>query len=129
VGLQRPSNGRPDRRETPHSSRETAVQCDPADAWTWADAVRDKDIDAAWHFIDIPRGAEGDDLTTVFCGAKSCINAALEAQTKCKKDTHADPKLRAAALRYIIHFVGDIHQRDYPRIFTAFGIKKSSRKA
>ena len=99
--------GRPN--TTAHPCGTTGL--DPlASASTWADAVRDKDIDAAWHFIDIPRGAEGDDLTTAFCGAKSCITAAIEAQIKCLKDTHADPKLRAAALRYIIHFVGDIHQ-------------------
>jgi len=98
--------GRP--KTTPFPCGTTGL--DPfAAASTWADAVRDKDIDAAWHFIDIPRGADGD-VITAFCGAKSCITAALEAQIKCLKDTHADPKLRAAALRYIIHFVGDIHQ-------------------
>lgn len=80
-----------------------------AAAATWADAVRDKDIDAAWHFIDIPRGAEGD-VVHDFCGPKSCITAALDDQIKVLKDTHADPKLRSAALRYIIHLVGDLHQ-------------------
>jgi S1/P1 nuclease len=50
--------GRPN--STPFPCGTTGL--DPfAAASTWADAVRDKDIDAAWHFIDIPRGAEGDD--------------------------------------------------------------------
>ena len=80
-----------------------------AAASTWADAVRDKDIDAAWHFIDIPRGGQGD-LVHDFCGSKSCITVALDKQMDVLKDTHADPKLRSAALRYIIHLVGDLHQ-------------------
>src|SRR5262249_60942898 len=80
-----------------------------AAASTWADAVRNRDLDAAWHFIDIPRGADGD-LVATYCGPKSCVTAALDAQIGFLKDKNADPKVRAAALRYIIHFAGDLHQ-------------------
>src|SRR5215510_12780066 len=42
--------GRPKTTPFPCSTQ----NLDPfAAASTWADAVRDKDIDAAWHFIDI----------------------------------------------------------------------------
>jgi len=81
-----------------------------AAAATWADAVRVKGKDDGWHFIDIPRGADSTVIAALCAQLRSCITAALDAQIKILKDTHADAKDRAAAVRYIIHFAGDIHQ-------------------
>jgi len=80
------------------------------DAATWADDERTKDpATAPWHFIDIPLGvAQGS--AENFCGAGGCVTKAITEQLAILKDkTAAGPK-RAAALRFIIHFVGDLHQ-------------------
>ena len=82
-----------------------------ADASTWADDERQiKPETAPWHFIDIPRGAP-ESLLSQFCPpATGCITSALAAQIEILRDPNAPPQSRADALRYVIHFVGDIHQ-------------------
>ena len=77
---------------------------------TWADAVRQKGVDDGWHFIDIPRGGDQSLIATICAKPASCITAAIQAQMLVLEDSSADPKLRAAALRYVLHFAGDIHQ-------------------
>jgi hypothetical protein len=69
-----------------------------ADASTWADDIRQvRPKTGPWHFIDIPRGAHRGSL-------------ALESQIRVLKDPRASAKDRADALRFVIHFVGDMHQ-------------------
>ena len=86
------------------------VATDPIeDAATWADDYRKAHPETAgWHFIDIPRGsAKG----TYTCdSAQSCITLALAEQVKILGDPASDSAARANALRFIIHFAGDIHQ-------------------
>lgn len=77
---------------------------------TWADAVRQKGVDDGWHYIDIPRGGDQSLIATICAKSASCVTAAIQAQMGVLEDSSADPKLRAAALRYILHFAGDIHQ-------------------
>lgn len=77
---------------------------------TWADAVRQKGVDDGWHFIDIPRGGDQSLISSICAKPASCVTAAIQAQMLVLEDSSADPKLRAAALRYILHFAGDIHQ-------------------
>lgn len=77
---------------------------------TWADAVRQKGVDDGWHFIDIPRGGDQSLIAGICAKPASCVTAAIHAQILVLEDSTADPKLRAAALRYILHFAGDIHQ-------------------
>ena len=79
------------------------------DASTWADDYRKAHPDTAgWHFVDIPRGAAEGSFT---CDAtQSCITLALAEQVKILQDSASDPGARANALRFIIHFAGDIHQ-------------------
>ncbi len=86
------------------------VATDPIeDAATWADDYRKGHPDTAgWHFIDIPRGSKKGSFT---CDAtQSCITLALSEQVKILQDSASDPAARANALRFIIHFAGDIHQ-------------------
>jgi hypothetical protein len=45
-----------------------------------------------------------------FCGAGGCVLQAISEQLAILKDKNASGAKRAAALRYIIHFVGDLHQ-------------------
>jgi len=80
-----------------------------ADASTWADDVRGERKNGPWHYIDIPRGAERGPLEP-FCGAEGCVTKAIGEQLAILKDKNADEAKRADALRYVIHFVGDLHQ-------------------
>jgi nuclease S1 len=79
-----------------------------ADASTWPDDVRNDLKNGPWHYIDIPRGASRGPLEP-FCGSDGCITKAIADQFAILKDKSAGPHKRADALRYLIHFVGDLH--------------------
>ncbi len=82
-----------------------------AAASTWADAVRDPNIDAGFHFIDIPRDFPASSMSAVCAGSTtSCVTDAIRHQKELLEDSSTDPKVRAAAMRYLIHLVGDLHQ-------------------
>ncbi|MBV8513931.1 MAG: S1/P1 nuclease [Acidobacteria bacterium] len=81
------------------------------DASTWADDVRPERKNGPWHYIDIPRGTpRGDGNLAPYCGKDGCVTEAITAQLAILKDKSAEPAKRTEALRYIIHFVGDLHQ-------------------
>jgi hypothetical protein len=80
-----------------------------ADAATWADDVRGERKNGHWHYIDIPRGSKRGPLDE-FCGQDGCVTQALSEQLAILKYKSADAGKRADALRYVIHFVGDLHQ-------------------
>jgi len=86
-----------------------AVRDVMADAATWADDVRGERKNGPWHYIDIPRGSQRGPLEP-YCGAEGCVTRAISEQLAILKDSKADAAKRAEALRYIIHFVGDLHQ-------------------
>ncbi|MGC1483261.1 MAG: S1/P1 nuclease [Candidatus Acidiferrum sp.] len=86
-----------------------AVRDAMADAATWADDVRGERKNGPWHYIDIPRGSERGPLEP-YCGQTGCVTRALNEQLAVLKDKSADAAKRADALRYVIHFVGDLHQ-------------------
>ena len=80
------------------------------DSSTWADDERSRDpATAPWHFIDIPLSAT-QGSAQAFCGAGGCVTQAITNQLAILKDKNAPGAKRAAALRFIIHFVGDLHQ-------------------
>lgn len=82
-----------------------------ADASTWADDIRSvRPETAAWHFVDIPRGARRGSLAPYCPAAIGCVVSALETQLRILKDPRAPAAARADGLRFVIHFVGDIHQ-------------------
>ena len=81
------------------------------DSSTWADDERSvKPETGPWHFVDIPRGAARGDLAKYCPAATGCVVVALEAQVRVLRDPRTTAQARADALRYVIHFVGDIHQ-------------------
>jgi len=82
-----------------------------ADASTWADDIRSSRPETApWHYIDIPLGTTRRDVEK-FCDPKdSCVTRATRDQLAILRSTEADPRKRADALRFLIHFVGDLHQ-------------------
>ncbi len=79
-----------------------------ADASTWADDIRKQANNGPWHYIDIPRGAPRQPLEA-FCGSGSCITREIEEEEKVLRDPNAPAEKKTVALRYLIHFVGDLH--------------------
>lgn len=60
-----------------------------ADVSTWPDDVRNEQKNGPWHYIDIPLGAIADNFAIL-------------------RDASGDAAKRAEALRYLIHFAGDL---------------------
>jgi hypothetical protein len=82
-----------------------------ADSSTWADDERNiRPETAPWHYLDIPRGAAKADISKFCPPAEGCITSAIGAQLGILRDTTASARTRGDALRYLIHFVGDLHQ-------------------
>jgi len=82
-----------------------------ADASTWPDDIRGIRPEASpWHYIDIPRGTKHREVEK-FCDPKEgCVTRAITDQLAILRSPDADPQKRADALRFVIHFVGDLHQ-------------------
>ncbi len=82
-----------------------------ADASTWPDDIRgQRPQTAPWHYIDIPLGTTRRDVEK-FCDLKEgCVTHAIQDQLVILRAANSDPQKRADALRFLIHFVGDIHQ-------------------
>lgn len=82
-----------------------------ADASTWADDLRSSRPEASpWHYIDIPRDAPRGALTEYCPSPRGCVTSAIEHQVELLRSTETEASVRADALRFIIHFVGDLHQ-------------------
>lgn len=81
-----------------------------AEVASWADDVRsDQPETGPYHFIDIPLNATRDNYDVAQICQQSCIVDVINKYAQQLK-TSQDPKLRADALRFLIHFLGDIHQ-------------------
>ena len=82
-----------------------------ADASTWPDDIRGlRPETAPWHYVDIPLGTTRRDVEK-FCDPKeSCVTRAIAAELATLRSKDSDPRERADALRFLTHFVGDLHQ-------------------
>jgi len=74
---------------------------------TWADKHRNP-ATGAWHYVNFPRGdcnyqSERD------CPDGKCVVAAIDRQIDVLR-TPGDDEKRLTALKYVVHFIGDIHQ-------------------
>ena len=92
--------------------------CDPvpddpiADSATWADDHRD--VDAAtfgWHFIDVPRSIVTitGSIAQKYCPGGDCVIDAIVGQFRALT-TSTDAVVKGNALRFLLHFIGDLHQ-------------------
>jgi len=87
---------------------------------SWADDVRTARKNGAWHYIDIPRAVAKRTTITPWCpeiwpasggkDAAGCIVGAIEHFAEILGNRSRSDADRAEALRYLIHFLGDIHQ-------------------
>jgi hypothetical protein len=76
----------------------------------WADEIREQRPETGrWHYVDIPLGAPGYDPRRD-CAAGDCVVAQIENDRRMLGAPHAAQQARIEALRFLVHFVGDIHQ-------------------
>ncbi len=81
-----------------------------SDVATWADQVKhDRRDTAPWHYINYPLDLPEPDYD-VRDTKEGNIVAAIENQIALLKDPRALPSEREEALKFLVHFVGDIHQ-------------------
>lgn len=81
-----------------------------ADVANWADFIKGKKEWAhtkPWHFVDIP---DGEDYSTVDHSHDGDVVGAITDMTDVLRDPSSDSESRVNALKFIVHFVGDIHQ-------------------
>lgn len=77
---------------------------------SWADSVRrDRANTGPWHFVDIPTWEPGYDAARD-CKNGACIVVALDQQLAILRDRKRSDADRGEALRFVIHFLGDMHQ-------------------
>jgi len=81
---------------------------------SWADELRGADSDAAkksskWHYVDLDP-ERCDYQPPITCPDGDCVIAAIDAQRKVLADTTQAPEARRDALKFLVHFVGDVHQ-------------------
>ncbi|MFD1258566.1 S1/P1 nuclease [Mucilaginibacter terrae] len=85
-----------------------------ADVSSWADQVRnqpDYKYTAPWHYVNLPLGLSYEEFTkTVFNQANDNVYKAILKNTAILTDKASTRKQQAEALKFIIHFVGDLHQ-------------------
>jgi hypothetical protein len=81
------------------------------DSSTWADDVRNvRPETAGWHFLDIPRGAPKGDIAQYCPPSTGCVTSAIADLLAVLRKLGASAQERADALRFVIHFIGDLHQ-------------------
>jgi len=78
------------------------------DISSWADQTKNA-ATAPWHYVNIPLrethySAERD------CANLGCISAQIAISARQLADTENSHETRLTALKYLVHFVGDIHQ-------------------
>lgn len=85
-----------------------------ADVATWADELREHDPDlgrrsAPWHYVNI---GEHDCTYEAArdCADGDCIVEAINAQAAILADRSRSDAERLQALKFVVHFVGDVHQ-------------------
>lgn len=91
-----------------------------ADAATWADDVKNQEKTSVWHYVDIPRSVASRTALDPWCppigpsvegkDRPGCITNAIRFELAILRDPSRSASDRASALRYIVHFLGDIHQ-------------------
>lgn len=81
---------------------------------SWADQLRDTDPDrfkatSRWHYINAKGGGCDFDVARD-CKDGDCVVRAVEEQAKILADKAQPLEKRRDALKFIVHFVGDMHQ-------------------
>ena len=104
--------------ETAHKIRELlAIEnvTTLAEVSTWADQIRvQRPETAPWHYVNIPVHPASDE-TSGYDGRRDCPNGAcvvakIQQFKRVVADRQASGRERLEALKFVVHFVGDVHQ-------------------
>ncbi len=77
---------------------------------SWADDIRkERKETGPWHYIDIPTSESRGDWSK-YCPEQSCVATAIPKMEGILRDAKATREQRDEALRFLVHFVGDMHQ-------------------
>jgi hypothetical protein len=77
---------------------------------SWADDYRQSHRETAgWHFVDIPLSATTYEASRD-CPGGNCVVAQIQNFAAILGNKNAAPADRLMALKFVVHFVGDIHQ-------------------
>ncbi len=81
---------------------------------SWADQLRENDPDlgkrsAKWHYLNLPAGT-CDYVPGRDCKNGDCVVEAIRRQTSILRDRSRPRAERAQALKFVVHFIGDVHQ-------------------
>jgi hypothetical protein len=82
---------------------------------TWADDIRPQHRETArWHYVNIPIHPPSGTPTAYDaerdCSRGDCVIAAIERFEAVLRNRSAPPRDRLEALKFIVHFVADVHQ-------------------
>lgn len=83
-----------------------------ADASNWADQIRERpeyEWTSPLHYINVPRNATKVNLERD-CGHDKCVVAAIDKYAGVLRDPKSTRVQRIEALKFLVHFVGDVHQ-------------------
>jgi hypothetical protein len=75
---------------------------------TWADEHRSP-ATSAWHYVNLPRGGVCKYEENQSCPDGRCVVGAIERQVAILNSNASDNE-RLKALKYVIHFIADVHQ-------------------
>lgn len=81
---------------------------------SWADALRSSDparfrATARWHYVNTPPG-NCDYVSERDCAKGDCVIGAIESQLRLLGNRRLPLAVRRDALKFVVHFVGDVHQ-------------------
>jgi hypothetical protein len=115
MGFPRPYDYGPDCRKQPHSHRKKAVKEllkgeSLSNVANWADYVKSESEwshTKSWHFVNIP---DGEDYSSSDHSHDGDVVGAITEMVAVLVKKGTDPVAKENALKFIVHFVGDLHQ-------------------
>ena len=79
-----------------------------ADASTWADEQREVPRSGPWHYVNVPISEPRYDPR--FCSPEGCVVSKVEDFERVLSDPRASRAEKQQALRFLVHFIQDLHQ-------------------
>jgi hypothetical protein len=85
----------------------------------WADDIRSEsrsagnplgELSSHWHYLNLPRGSDCAYVPARDCPYGDCVIGAINTQRGLLADRTQPLAVRRNALKFLVHFVGDVHQ-------------------
>jgi hypothetical protein len=79
----------------------------------WPDRIREEDAwkhTGRWHYLNFPRSVGCDYAPARDCPDGDCVVGAINRQLAVLRDRGQPRQQRLEALKFVVHFVGDVHQ-------------------